>query len=569
MNKIYWLVCFCCLLFCADLKAQVFEVDTLQYQGTSKNIVNLVIMGDGYTQNQLGQFTLDAKKFREYLFSQSPYSHYRDYFNVFIIKVISKESGVKHSHIAADCPSDTVQDHTYGTKKAVPVSDPDNYFGSSFDNNGLHRLVVSHNSKAIAAVLKANFPNYNQAIILANSPYYGGSGGQIPTATVNVSSNAIAIHELGHSFALLADEYWPGLQFVADGPNRSHFSAADQVPWKNWIGINGTGVYSYGGKAPQSVWYRPHEYCKMQYLVAPFCSVCSETIIEKIYSLTNPVIKAFPDPALPVVLTQEIKAFKVHLAKPDPNTLKVEWFLNGEQIAAAIDSIRINPGLFSAGRNTVSVSVMDTTEMVRMAPHSDHKYEISWVVENDQVKMLMPPEVRWGDSIQACYGNGTVLSVKNPQAGFVYNWYKDSSGGKPQASGINFITAPVFKETVFYLEALWKGKKTNRTPVSVKVLAEISVPEQVLMEQQGDTIRISIPGKRDDIEYRWYESESAVQPISGYYNPTSRNLNPQNEGTLFKVPANTVDVSYYVEAVSKTTTCFSKRKRVVVKGVKG
>jgi hypothetical protein len=180
--KQYFTIIFACafLLFAGNLQAQKFKVDTLQYQGSTKNMVNIAIVGDGYTQEQQKQFITDANRFKDYLFTQSPYSHYRQYFNVFAVEAVSLESGVKHAHTA---PEDPIYDqhpvsnvigNNYPRNAPVPFSNPNNYFGSSFDNSGLHRLVVPGNQRLVRSVLHDNVPEYNQAIILANSPYYGG-----------------------------------------------------------------------------------------------------------------------------------------------------------------------------------------------------------------------------------------------------------------------------------------------------------------------------------------------------------------------------------------------------------
>lgn len=605
MKLPFFLFGLCLIGSFSELRAQKFEVDTLQYQGTSEKIINFVILGDGYTQDQLGQFAGDARKFTDYLFSQSPYSHYRQYFNVFIVKVPSRESGVKHPLIDPDCPKDKNDSlhkiivdplREQEDKKSaendrrdkkdyigdeedkkdaagdarnrnnfVPVSDPDNYFGSSFDNSGLHRLVVPKRQDAIRAVLAANFPHYDQAVILANSPFYGGSGGQFATATVNKASNDIAIHELGHSFARLADEYWPGLQFLAEDVNRSQYASIDKVPWSKWIGTNGIGVFPYGGLAPRSIWYRPTEYCKMQYLVAPFCSVCSEAIIERIHSLTDPILQLRPDTTAKI-RTDTSRLFRARLARPDPNTLKVEWFLNGNIIARDIDSVIINPGLYLLGRNTLSIRVTDTTGLVKTDSHSSHRYERHWTIQNDTLRTLSRPSVRWGDTIETNSGNSAVLAVKSPKAGLTYNWFDKPSGKKPVASGAFFVTPPLSRTTTFYLEASWGKQKTTRTPVLVKVLPEITAPAEVKIENDaaGDTTTISIVNPDATCNYKWFGSDSDIRPINGSRGRGENNLRINREGTIVKVPKAMRPVVLYVMAVSRTTSAFSKRLRVEV-----
>src|SRR5258708_7869266 len=82
------------------------------------------------------------------------------------------------------------------------------YFGSTFNYAGIDRLLVPVNSSHIYSVLANNFPQYDQVFVVVNSTKYGGSGGFAATASINSSSAEIAIHEMGHSFAALRDEYW-------------------------------------------------------------------------------------------------------------------------------------------------------------------------------------------------------------------------------------------------------------------------------------------------------------------------------------------------------------------------
>ena len=73
--------------------SQVFDVDTIQFNGNTDTLINIVFLGDGYTQNQLEKFVDDASNGSEALFNELPYSNYQNYFNVFLIKVPSNESG--------------------------------------------------------------------------------------------------------------------------------------------------------------------------------------------------------------------------------------------------------------------------------------------------------------------------------------------------------------------------------------------------------------------------------------------------------------------------------------------
>ena len=349
--------------------AQKFDVDTLVYNGISDKRINLVILSDGYTVSEISKFITDATSFTTGFFNEPPYKNYQKYFNVFIIKVPSNESGASHPGTAADEPV-----------PALPVIVVDNYFGSTFDFAGIHRLLVATKTSVISSVLASNFPNYDQALILVNSPEYGGSGGGLAVASTNVLSIQIAIHELGHSFGGLSDEYWAGDNYAREGINMTQQTNPLLVRWKNWYGTNGIGIYQHGTTGISALWYRPHQNCEMRYLNRSFCSVCVQGIVEKIHSLITPVDSYIPAVNNITGIFYPLK-FKLNIVAPAPNTLRRIWMLNGSSFKRNIDSVFINESHLSAGTNTLVATVEDTTQFLRVDNHSTvHISSVSWSI---------------------------------------------------------------------------------------------------------------------------------------------------------------------------------------------
>ena len=101
--------------------AQNFGMETIRYNGSPDQMVNLVVMGDGYTLTQQEKFIEDVKKNIAGMLLQSPWRNYTTKINVYAIKVVSNVSG------AANTPS-------------API---DNYFGSSFNTNNLSLIHIS------------------------------------------------------------------------------------------------------------------------------------------------------------------------------------------------------------------------------------------------------------------------------------------------------------------------------------------------------------------------------------------------------------------------------------------
>ncbi len=362
-------------VFCT---AQVFEVETIKYEGDDSKRINLVILGDGYQTSELDRFVTDATSFSNELFSQSPFLEYKDYFNVYAIKVPSDESGADHPATATDV-----------NEPLTPITTADTYFNSTFDGFGFHRLLFygidwpSSNvaRSKIISVLADNFPAYDSALILVNSTVYGGSGGEFPISSMAASANEIAIHELGHSLFNLLDEYYPGDGRLREDINATRESDPNEIKWKNWVGSNNVNIYPYGTSGEAATWNRPHQNCKMRYLGTPFCSVCKEGMIEKIHDLVSPVDTFSPNNDTPVANPTFPLDFELSLIKPSPNTLESVWTLNRINIANNVDTVSLLDTDLIEGNNTLTSVITDNSPMLRVDNHDTvHVNTVTWTI---------------------------------------------------------------------------------------------------------------------------------------------------------------------------------------------
>jgi hypothetical protein len=359
------------LCFCLMAQSQVFPVETIVDNGLATKRVKFVFLSDGYTSAQLPDFITRVTDFKNNLFTQSPFSNYKNFFNIYAIKVPSVESGADHPGRATDITENLT------THPALTVN---TYFNTTFDYARIHRLVVPQNGAAINNVLRANFPSYNQGFIFSNSPFYGGSGGTYATSTVEEKSDEVSIHEIGHSFADLMDEYFIDTQ--PEAPNRTKTSDPLTVKWKNWVGSNDIGVYKYGDVTVNSIvtsWYRPHEKCKMKVLDVPFCAVCKEAFVNTIYNIVTPIYSYLPSSITPTI--NSTTNFSANLTLPIPNTLQTEWKLNGASIATGVDNVNINPATLPAGNSTLTLFVTDNTPLSRSyLPATGYVFSQTWTI---------------------------------------------------------------------------------------------------------------------------------------------------------------------------------------------
>ena len=343
--------------------SQVFETTAIIENGPRDKRINMVVLGDGFTASQQTDFITNATTLVNYVFSKAPYAQYKNYFNVYAVKVISAESGIKHPGTATDV-----------TEPVFAVSNPNNFLGTTFDV-GVHRCVYSNTTNKVTGVLASNVPDFDIAFVLGNSPEYGGCGGTYAFLSNHPSAPEILVHELGHSFGKLADEYW--FSGTGESPNKTKDNNTATNRWKNWVGSNSVGIFPY---EESPTWFRPHQNCEMRYLNRQFCSVCSQQLIERVHSIQDPIDSFTPSNAAAINLSAPI-TFKVNEILPIPNTLQNTWSLNGTLLPETSVTTTINPASLNLGTNTVLFSVVDNNSLLRVDNHSSlHVGTVSWTV---------------------------------------------------------------------------------------------------------------------------------------------------------------------------------------------
>jgi hypothetical protein len=160
----------------------------LEKNGPPAEKVDLLLLGDGYTASERKKFEADAQRLLKQLFATSPFKERRRDFNVWGLCPAARETGISR-------PST-------GIHRAAPL-------GTTYDAFGLERYVLTFDNKALRRV--ASFAPYDFVAILVNSPTYGGGGifGQYCTVAVDSRwAPYVFVHEFGHHFAGLADEYF-------------------------------------------------------------------------------------------------------------------------------------------------------------------------------------------------------------------------------------------------------------------------------------------------------------------------------------------------------------------------
>lgn len=170
----------------------------IQKMGDPATKVDLLLLGDGYTARETSKFIADARRLVAVLFATSPFKEHKSDFNVWGLCPPAAESGISR-------PSTGVYRDSLATYNA---------FGSE-------RYVLSFDNRALRKV--AQFAPYEFIEILANGRTYGGGGIFNLYSTVavdNAFANYVFVHEFGHHFAGLADEYYTSAVSYAPATER-------------------------------------------------------------------------------------------------------------------------------------------------------------------------------------------------------------------------------------------------------------------------------------------------------------------------------------------------------------
>ena len=260
-------------------KQNKFRKSKIHYSGKPNDKLDIVIIAEGYTEEEMEKFANDCERFKGYILESEPYKQNKDKINIWAVNSISEESGT-------DLPGDDIWKNTV--------------VGTNFYTFGSERYLTTEDMKSVRDVA-ANAP-YDQIFILVNHEKYGG-GGIYNYYSLGTSDNPagdfLFQHEFGHAFAGLADEYYTSDVAVEDfypldvepwEPNISTLVDFNSK-WQNMIRVDTPvptpateefeytiGVYEGGGYVAKGV-FRPYIDCTMKSVkYDAFCPVCKRAI---------------------------------------------------------------------------------------------------------------------------------------------------------------------------------------------------------------------------------------------------------------------------------------------------
>ena len=255
--------------------------------GDPSKKVDVVFIPDGFTAEEMGSFREAVGDFSSALLACEPFSRFKDRFNMWLVEAPSEDSGT-------DIPGKGIWKETI--------------LNTNFYTFDSERYLMTYDIKSVRDV-SSNAP-YDIIIILVNSDKYGGGGvyNYYGTFTAfNPQSIGVFIHEFGHTFTWLADEYYtsdvayndyidvryepvqPNVTTLVDFGKKwkgmlekgTPVPTPRTPPYANHLGAFEGGLYSATGI------YSPKQKCKMNWLSDPFCPVCEKTLIDMIRYYTE------------------------------------------------------------------------------------------------------------------------------------------------------------------------------------------------------------------------------------------------------------------------------------------
>lgn len=407
------------LLFNASQLRGAYQ--TIIETGPNQNRVDLVFLGDGYTAADIadGTYAAHIDGVLDYVFNytEDPFPRYRNFFNVYRIDVISNESG-------SDVPPEGIYRDT-----ALD--------GSYYFNGGPERLLYLSESKTTGAIMSelsagAPFALNEMRLVTVNETRYGGGGGQYAVfAGGNSKAYDLALHETGHAFGRLADEYYysDGRYYPGSEPVQANVTTVSDpgaVKWSNWIGyvdpdhpdIGPIGVYE-GAKFYEYGLYRPSENSKMRSLGTPFNAVSREQLILQFYKYVDPLDDWLTNDAEPV------NGDDLWVKVVDPDVIDVRWLVDDIPLAGATgQTLRLSDYGFGPGDYQVEALAYDNLigDWIRRDLDSVRQ-SVSWNVHIAPIERLM------GDASLDGYVNEDDLNLMLTGWGQQADWgYGDFSG---------------------------------------------------------------------------------------------------------------------------------------------
>ena len=313
--------------------------------GPSENRLDFVLMGEGYQLNEMAAFAKLAEDATDVIRRNEVFGEYYRYLNLLRADLVSADNGVDG----------------YGRDYDTALNG--RTLGTFAGHVGVER-------KAVRRMLSEMPEQDGQAIVFAKLGVLGTGGGGV--ATIGGRNMATMIHELGHSFAGLSDEYTtPQSAREKDATPRRNINIAtsedpEESPWKHFLEkkVRGVGMHPGGAQFVKGAWRPTAGKCLMA-AGGTYCPVCREEIVLRIYSYCDPIDGTEPS-AHPFEGDAELSvgrkglSFEVTVLQPTTHQLKVDWWVLTEAEAPRPVDVSKGPRRKAKGKSSAAGTRVST-----------------------------------------------------------------------------------------------------------------------------------------------------------------------------------------------------------------
>jgi hypothetical protein len=332
--------------------------------------INVVIVPDGYRYADKATMELHASELVQHLRNISPLKQHNSLINYTLVYAYSVETGTD------ECDCGVVRDTSMGTGFPEVVPECEHfenrclYYAAGCDDSGFAHIV--------AAELRA--PYHDETIVMVNTDRGAGCAGERAVYSAALGAgNDIGAHEVGHSIALLADEY---VTYDGCGPEAWNVNTSlDPVvgAWPEWI--QDLGPPKEGAQYWSYCVYRPQLACTMRSHFDPFCAVCSQRWALRIFGHPRVSPWAPLESASPAAPVQAVAGSPVDFSittRPS-DVSEITWTLDGTVVGKNTKAFK---GTFTGtGSHTVSCEVIADRSLIKPVKDGANRDVVSWEVE--------------------------------------------------------------------------------------------------------------------------------------------------------------------------------------------
>jgi hypothetical protein len=381
------------------LEKGIAEVRTLRYRGDVSRRVDIAIVADGFTLDAGKSFERSARAVTDSILKVPPFRNYTEYINIHLVRLFEKEAGISE-------PPDRPRTTKLGSALVDGILSCDLDLAEEFGREA---------------------PDADLVVVIANTVKGRPAGGSGVVVLNTKSAADSVIHELGHAFGDLLDEYVDermaekfGFGEEEEGVciNVTRESDPRKVKWHYWNfpPVPGKTIGCFEGAFfHKKGYYRAAENCRMRRRVTQeFCLVCQEQMERSFLRQLEPIDRAAPESREVFAWVDETARFEIVATtiagKPAYGKFRSEWWVGGERTdadktatrktpdgkAESCNSLEVKAGTLGPGRHEVAVHVEMENERIRR----DHGLLSStrvWtlvVSPNRRPRLQIPDEVR-------------------------------------------------------------------------------------------------------------------------------------------------------------------------------